>query len=127
MYFFVLICLRPLCVAVVSWVLSRQPVLSDAAEQALRSLFRRHDIRADKLVVTGQLDCGAADDAVHFTDVTALPDMREDSLAGSVFAPFRGTDADSPADSPLDSPAVDSGPQPRDSARGEDRGGAPVM
>ncbi|KAJ1527017.1 hypothetical protein ONE63_008561 [Megalurothrips usitatus] len=78
---------------VVSWVLSRRPYLSENAQEALRSLFRLHDIQADKFVDTDHDDqtCGAPG-ALADAD---LPEDALDSRTDSVFAAYRKESQDS--------------------------------
>lgn len=75
---------------VVSWVLSRRPFLSEGAQDALRSVFRKHDIRAEKFVDTDhdQQTCGAPSAAV--ISARPLPGVDEQgSVTDSVFAAYR--------------------------------------
>lgn len=77
---------------VVSWVLSRRPFLSEAAQDALRTVFRKHDIRAEKFVEThhDQQTCGASSAPAA---MQTLPGVDEDSVTESVFAAYRGQQA----------------------------------
>lgn len=81
--------------AVVSWVLSRRPWLSPAAQEALQGLFRRHDIRAERLVETAH-DAAVCSGPARPVDVTALPVDWADGGRGSVFAPYRQEADDGP-------------------------------
>ncbi|XP_034242957.1 lazarillo protein-like [Thrips palmi] len=73
---------------VVSWVLSRRPFLSEAAQEALRSAFRKHDIRAEKFVDTDhdQQTCGAP---YISAAMSARPLPGVDDGVDSVFAAYR--------------------------------------